>query len=195
MADTDELSHQLAGEAPLDERAAQAGERFSSVGENVAIGTDTPGIQEGWMESPGHRENILRPQFTALGVGVVRANGAFYAVEDFSTAVEDLSIGEQEEKVRSLLTARGFHVVRDRGEARKYCVENYTAAHQSAMSILRLETPDLNTISGEVDSRLRGVGYRTAEVGACPAAKSERGVARFRVVILLFANAEDATPP
>jgi uncharacterized protein YkwD len=44
------------------------------VGENIywgeeAMGTPVKAV-EGWMDSPGHRENILRPQFAEVGVGV-----------------------------------------------------------------------------------------------------------------------------
>jgi uncharacterized protein YkwD len=46
----------------------------TSTGENLAWGTHanaTPvRIVDGWMNSAGHRENILRPQFTEVGVGV-----------------------------------------------------------------------------------------------------------------------------
>lgn len=39
-------------------------------GENIAAGYSTPAeVVDGWMHSPGHRENILRPSFKRLGVG------------------------------------------------------------------------------------------------------------------------------
>ncbi len=45
------------------------------VGENLAWGTGglaTPArIMEAWMESPGHRENILEPEFREVGLGIV----------------------------------------------------------------------------------------------------------------------------
>ena len=194
MAKTNELSHQLPGEPALDERAAHAGARFASVGENVAIGTDTPGIQNGWMESPGHRANILDAHFTALGVGVIEKEGEFYAVEDFSRAVEDLSREQQEEEIATLLRARGFHVVDDRAEARRACEKNYVPAHRSAMGILRLESPDLSTLSDDVERSLRSQKYRRAEVGACPEVSSEKGIARFRVIVLLFPDSEKPAP-
>ena len=192
MAKADELSHQLAGEPALDERTAKAGARFSSVGENVAIGPDATAIHTGWMESPGHRANILDAHFTALGVGVIEGEGQFYAVEDFSVAVENLSLEEQEEKVATVLKSRGFRVLDDRAEARKFCVENYAPAHRRAMAILRLESPDLNTVPEEMDRALRGHKYRQAEVGACSSGGSQKGIARFRVNILLFPDAEKA---
>jgi len=45
-----------------------------SVGENLAWGTaelSTPaGLMNAWMSSPGHRENILKPGYRELGVGI-----------------------------------------------------------------------------------------------------------------------------
>jgi uncharacterized protein YkwD len=44
------------------------------VGENLHWGTEANATPvkavEGWMKSPGHRANILRPEFTEVGVGV-----------------------------------------------------------------------------------------------------------------------------
>jgi hypothetical protein len=60
-----------------DRRALLAGypaQHYSS-GENLAWGTGREAspveIVDGWMHSPGHRENILRTAFTELGVGIV----------------------------------------------------------------------------------------------------------------------------
>lgn len=42
-----------------------------SVGENIAMGQATAAaLMDDWMTSPGHRANILKPEFTHLGVGV-----------------------------------------------------------------------------------------------------------------------------
>ena len=41
------------------------------VGENIAMGYSSPNAtMVGWMNSPGHRANVLNPSFTHLGVGV-----------------------------------------------------------------------------------------------------------------------------
>lgn len=41
-------------------------------GENLACGYDTvERVMDGWMHSEGHRENILRPEFKSVGLGVV----------------------------------------------------------------------------------------------------------------------------
>ncbi len=58
-----------------------------SVGENVAYGNVTPEqLVKMWMDSSGHRANILNPGFTHLGVGdVVTSTGRVYGVQVFLT--------------------------------------------------------------------------------------------------------------
>lgn len=50
---------------------AQAGYNYSYAGENLAKDFDTtPGVISGWMNSPGHRANILNPNYTDVGFAV-----------------------------------------------------------------------------------------------------------------------------
>lgn len=53
--------------------------------ENIAWGYRTPhDVVTGWMNSPGHRANILNCASVAVGVGLVyRANGSAYWTQDF----------------------------------------------------------------------------------------------------------------
>lgn len=42
----------------------------NGLGENIAAGQNSPeAVMNSWMSSPGHRSNILNPEFTELGVG------------------------------------------------------------------------------------------------------------------------------
>ncbi|MFF7640366.1 CAP domain-containing protein [Streptomyces canus] len=57
------------GTQPWD-RAAAAGSARRSIGENIACGQRSAAeVVEGWMNSPGHRANILKPDFTHIGIG------------------------------------------------------------------------------------------------------------------------------
>ena len=48
----------------------EAGVRYWTAGENIAAGYATPAqVVAGWMNSPGHRANILNGSFTTIGVG------------------------------------------------------------------------------------------------------------------------------
>lgn len=43
---------------------------YRAAGENIAAGQRTPAeTMEGWMNSPGHKANILKSEFTHIGVG------------------------------------------------------------------------------------------------------------------------------
>lgn len=51
---------------------------YRSYGENIAKGYSTPqAVVDGWMNSSGHRQNILNPSFTQIGVGYV-ASGNYW---------------------------------------------------------------------------------------------------------------------
>jgi len=55
-------------------------------GENAAAGYSTPeAVMEGWMNSPGHRANILNPASWEIGVGYFAGSGDYgiYWVQDF----------------------------------------------------------------------------------------------------------------
>ena len=46
------------------------GIRYYNAGENIAWGQQSPEeVMQAWMNSEGHRANILNPKFTKLGIG------------------------------------------------------------------------------------------------------------------------------
>ncbi|MCX7710548.1 MAG: SafA/ExsA family spore coat assembly protein [Clostridia bacterium] len=61
------------------------GIRFSAAGENIAMGQRTAQeVMTGWMNSPGHRANILNPSYTEIGVGLAKnAQGRNYWTQMF----------------------------------------------------------------------------------------------------------------
>ncbi len=58
---------------------------YRAAGENIAMGQRTPAeVVNAWMNSQGHRENILNPNFTDIGVGVAKSsNGTLYWTQMF----------------------------------------------------------------------------------------------------------------
>ena len=63
----------------------QFGISYTSAGENIAMGQKTPAdVMNGWMNSSGHRANILNTSYTEIGVGyVTNSNGTGYWVQEF----------------------------------------------------------------------------------------------------------------
>lgn len=56
--------------SPFD-RMRDDGVRFATAGENLALAPTLPIAHRGLMNSPGHRANILRPQFGRVGIGIM----------------------------------------------------------------------------------------------------------------------------
>jgi uncharacterized protein YkwD len=84
MADHDYFSHTgLDGSSPSD-RARRAGYP-GGVGENIAAGYRTPeDVMRGWMDSDGHRANLLECEYVAIGVGLAYdAGGRPYWTQNF----------------------------------------------------------------------------------------------------------------
>ncbi|MFI5684926.1 CAP domain-containing protein [Streptomyces sp. NPDC051636] len=83
MAARDFFDHtDPSGATPWD-RAAKAGIRNLG-GENIARGqADAAAVMEAWMNSPGHRANILNCDFKTLGVGVHYGSGGPWWTQDF----------------------------------------------------------------------------------------------------------------
>lgn len=61
------------------------GLKFSAAGENIAYGQRTPQeVMSAWMNSPGHRANILSAAYTYIGVGAAKkSNGTLYWTQEF----------------------------------------------------------------------------------------------------------------
>ena len=73
MARLDQLSHELPSTSlpTPEDRLSFVGYSYSSWGENIAYNyPDAAAVVAGWMASPGHRANILSPNYTEIGVGV-----------------------------------------------------------------------------------------------------------------------------
>lgn len=84
MAENDYFSHTGLDGSSFVERA-QAQGYSSPAGENIAYGYATPAaVMEGWMNSDGHRRNILNCSHTTIGVGLAYdANGRPYWTQVF----------------------------------------------------------------------------------------------------------------
>lgn len=69
------------------QRVRSAGIFYLVMGENLFKSTNFPKpvplAVEGWMDSPGHRENILHPEYTQTGVGIWREGNTYYITQLF----------------------------------------------------------------------------------------------------------------
>ncbi|MCJ8282808.1 MAG: CAP domain-containing protein, partial [Rivularia sp. ALOHA_DT_140] len=70
MAHNDFFSHTGSNGTRVSDRTKSAGYESSFVGQNIAAGyMSAEEVVRGWMNSPGHRENILNPSYKEIGIG------------------------------------------------------------------------------------------------------------------------------
>jgi uncharacterized protein YkwD len=83
MAKQKKMDHNLDGKTPA-QRIKAAGYKYFAQGENIAQGDfkkQAPPLEmlmKGWMDSQGHRENILRDMYTEIGVGLAQDDDGIY---------------------------------------------------------------------------------------------------------------------
>ena len=71
------------GLSPFD-RMSRAGISYRTAGENLAINVSVPAAEQAFMNSSGHRANILNSSYTEVGIGVVHSpSGSVYVVQEF----------------------------------------------------------------------------------------------------------------
>lgn len=70
------FAHKSPSGTTVRERARSAGYNWRSIGENIAYGqTSVDEVMETWLNSPGHRKNILTDAFSELGLGIAMGLG------------------------------------------------------------------------------------------------------------------------
>ncbi|HET7103485.1 MAG TPA: CAP domain-containing protein [Terracidiphilus sp.] len=184
------IAHRYGGEPSLEERAAAAGAHFTLIEENVALGPTAAEIHDGWMNSPGHRDNLLSRSINAVGIAVVSSNGLLYAVADYARVVPQLGKAQIEQRVEQLIRPSGVQVERQSDLAREACASDHgiPAGRDGSQPrfVMRWQAGDLSHLPKQLVDRLASGQYRRAEVGSCQARDVEGGFAAYRVAVLLY---------
>lgn len=96
--------------------AETVGYQYITIGENLAMGNfkNDSRLVDGWMNSPGHRANILNNRYTEIGIavgeGIYKGNKIWMAVQTFSKPLSDCpaiskELAKQAEENTTILTA------------------------------------------------------------------------------------------
>ena len=66
---------------------SELGVKYSAAAENIAYGQKSPeSVMKAWMNSQGHRANILNSDMEYIGVGAVYENGIYYWTQFFAAS-------------------------------------------------------------------------------------------------------------
>jgi uncharacterized protein YkwD len=79
------FSHTRPNGSSFSTALQEFGVPYRTAGENIAYGQRSPQeVVTGWMNSPGHRANILNANFNKIGIGVYQTNGVIYWSQEFT---------------------------------------------------------------------------------------------------------------
>jgi uncharacterized protein YkwD len=186
MADHQEISHQFDGEPELAARGANAGAHFSLITENVGEAPTSVIIHNLWMHSPGHRANLLDPNVDSIGIAIVTRDNQLYAVEDFASTVETISLNQQERTVADVIARSGIRIAETTNDARETCTmtTGYAGSRQPWF-IMRYTAGSLNEIPNQLKSKLTSGKYHRAVVGACAVTRNSPFTA-YNIAVLLY---------
>ena len=86
MADNNYFAHESPTHGSFSDLLKKFNIQNTVAGENIAMGQRTAeAVMQSWMNSPGHKGNILNSDYTRIGVGCAQsANGSYYWTQEFA---------------------------------------------------------------------------------------------------------------
>lgn len=85
LAYSQQFSHTRPNGSKYHTVITEIGGSWSYVGENIASGYTSPkSVSEAWKKSEGHYANMIKPNYTKIGIGHVNVNGIDYWVQLFA---------------------------------------------------------------------------------------------------------------
>jgi uncharacterized protein YkwD len=186
MADHADISHQFPGEPELAERGANAGVHFSLIAENVGEAPTSVLLHDLWMHSPHHRANLLDPNVNTIGIAIVSRDNELYAVEDFASTVEPLTLTQQEQAIAAVLAQSGLQIAATTSDARATCtMPTGYAGSRRPWYIMRYTASSLDQVPAQLKTRLSSGKYHQAVVGAC-SANTSSPFSSYNIAVLLY---------
>ena len=197
----DELEHQFSGEPSVSLRLAATNIRFDISGENVALDSDgADSAHDALMHSPPHRANILRPEFSAVGVGAIWSGGTLYVTQDFAHRVAELTVDEVEDAVARAVNERRSAVrlpILARVDQPKLREWACGMAHRNALDTSRAHslTAASNVVAFTINdiekmpvalNSMRDIPASKLGVGACYASSASYSAPVFWVLVVSF---------
>jgi uncharacterized protein YkwD len=157
MAAREQMSHQGSDGSDSSERIRRAGYHYLREGENVAAGqTSVAELISGWMDSPGHRANILG-DFTQMGAARAKGkDGWFYWTVCFGTPLPKI---DPETAVRSLIEAINARRAADDQPPVAVSDVLTRVAREAAQELVEKKKKELPNQSKDVFEKVRAGGY------------------------------------
>ena len=196
-----DLSHQFAGEPLLQQRLGATGARFNSVAENVAEGPDIMTAHKALMKSPGHRSNILNPEYNAVGISIVTHGSQLFITQDFARMLVSYSEKDFREavvthfnKARRARHLRPVDVVTDSRLRKAACAQDMNTSQMlqglpGTARLLVFAASDPATLSDDMRTAAADTTLDRMNIGVCLQTGGKNGFSRFWVVAAFYRTA------
>jgi uncharacterized protein YkwD len=204
MAAHENLSHLSSSGEDYTDRLVEDGFYFKKNGENVARSDSFSAelIQEGFMKSPGHRENILDPDFEEVGIGTICSEKkAYYVTQDFLLGLvpvdEQQAKKQIQRKINELRKESSLAPLVFKNEADDYARQYSSSrakgelipalpARFGAVLILYKSSPSLENVYSDYKEKAMDEIYETAGLGVCFLRNEKNRGGSYFITLLLF---------
>lgn len=143
------------GKGPADIIEA-TGYAYVIVGENLAEGdfADNQDLVQGWMNSPGHRANILNDKYTEIGVaaeqGILHGQKVWFAVQEFGRPLTDCPAIDQD--LKNQITANENQVKMLQADLDKVQAQMSYAKQQNDIDTYNSLVPQHNSLANQINT-------------------------------------------
>lgn len=204
MAQREDISHlSTSGEAYSD-RLVEGGFYFIKNGENVAYSqTFMPEfIHKGFMDSPGHRANVLDPDFDELGIGVVfKKDKGYYVTQDFVRALApkgrieaEAEVEENINKIRRVYSLPPISFLKEANRFAQQCSINKAKgrplpsipAHFGESHIVYIRSASFEYVYSKYKDKLLNINYESGGLGIEFSRNEESPGGTYYITLLLF---------
>ncbi len=204
MALRGDISHLSTSGETYSERLVEGRFYFIKIGENVAYSqTYIPEfIHQSFMDSPGHRANVLDPDFDELGIGVVfKKDKGYYVTQDFIRALAPKgrieAESEVEENINRIRRVYSLPPILFLAEANRFaqqCSINKAKdrspppipSHFGETHVFYTRTPSFEHLYSEYEDKLLDLNYETGGLGIEFSRNKESPGGAYFITLLLF---------
>jgi hypothetical protein len=161
----------------------------------IAAGFLTPqAVMDAWLNSPGHRANMLNPEYNAVGIGVVEHKGQLYVAQDFVLLIPVYSEAQFRDAFAEAFNrerkSRGLGVIAARSEESLHeaaCstdgeAQNLSGKITGASALVVFTSSEPDKLPEQLMSRAANPGFHRMAIGVCFRPDPQHGYANFWVV-------------
>jgi len=208
MALRGDISHLSTSGETFSERLVEGEFYFIKSGENVAYSQTfiSEFIHQGFMDSPGHRANIVDPDFDELGIGVIfKKDKGYYVTQDFIRALAPKgrieAEAEVEENINRIRQAHSLPPILFLAEANRFaqqCSINEAEdrsrppipSHFGVTHLFYIRTPSFEHVYSRHKDKLLDETYETAGLGIDFSRNEKSPGGAYFITLLLFPESD-----